>query len=145
MTVPRSRLALPVLLALLIVLPACKKEQPVQGSSSLTIKLANANGQCTQNGSTGVIDVEQDQDVTYELDVAGANTQFNVQFSSCPFASGKCPADSPQGTAQDMGTPTASAVNNTYYYSSVTVNNQTCTNGSGTLGLHVKPGTMQPR
>ena len=76
-----------------------------------------------------------------QLGALGANPQFNVQFSSCPFASGKCPVNSPQGTSKNAGTPTAAAVNNTYYYSSVTVNNQSCNNGASTFGLHIKPGT----
>jgi hypothetical protein len=144
MTSRQSRFALLLVMVLLIHLPACNRERPV-AAGALTITLAISNGQCTQNNSTGVIDVEDDQDVTYELGAAGANPQFNVQFSSCPFASANCPVNSPQGTSKNAGTPTASAVNNTYYYSSVTVNNQSCKNGSGTFGFHVKPGTMRPR
>jgi hypothetical protein len=141
MTSRQVRFALPLLIAFLTILPGCQENHPVGLVGSLTIKLANNNGQCTQNGSTGVIDVEEGQDVTYELAVAGANPQFDVQFSSCPFASAKCPVNSPQGTPQDVGTPTAASVNNTYYYSSVTVNNQACNNGASTFGLRIKPGT----
>ena len=141
MTSRQVRFALPLLIAFLTILPGCQEHRPVGLVGPLTIKLANNNGQCTQNGSTGVIDVEEGQDVTYDLAVAGANPQFDVQFSSCPFASAKCPANSPQGTPQDVGTPTASAVNNTYYYSSVTVNTLPCNNGAGTFGLRIKPGT----
>jgi hypothetical protein len=141
MTSRQVRFALPLLIAFLTILPGCQEHHPVGLVGPLTIKLANNNGQCTQNGSTGVIDVVEGQDITYELAVAGANPQFDVQFSSCPFASAKCPANSPQGTPQDVGTPTASAVNNTYYYSSVTVNNQACNNGASTFGLRIKPGT----
>ena len=141
MTSRQVRFALPLLIAFLTILPGCQEHHPVGLVGPLTIKLANNNGQCTQNGSTGVIDVVEGQDITYELAVAGANPQFDVQFSSCPFASAKCPVNSPQGTPQDVGTPTASAVNNTYYYSSVTVNNQACNNGASTFGLRIKPGT----
>ena len=141
MTSRQVRFALPLLIAFLTILPGCQENHPVGLVGSLTIKLANNNGQCTQNGSTGVIDVEEGQDVTYELAVAGANPQFDVQFSSCPFASAKCPVNSPQGTPHDVGTSTAASVNNTYYYSSVTVNTLPCNNGAGTFGLHVRPGT----
>lgn len=140
MTSRQVRFALPLLIAFLTILPGCQENHPVGLVGSLTIKLANNNGQCTQNDSTGVIDVEQDQDVTYELAASSANPEFNVQFSTCPFASGKCPANSPQGTSDDMGTPTAASVNNTYYYSSVTINGQSCNNGTNTFGVHIKPG-----
>ena len=142
MTSPQSRFALlVVVLALLIVLPSCNK--PLVGQPGpFTISLAYNGGQCTQNGSTGVIDVEQDWDVTYQG--AAALSGFNVQFSSCPFAAGKCPVNSPQGTPQNPGTPSAANANTTYYYSSVTINNQTCNNGPGTFGVHIKPGTTRP-
>lgn len=133
------RFALPVVLACLIVLPACRKT-PVEAVGPLTISLAYNQGQCTQNGATGTVDVAQNQTVTYVP--ASAGTPFNIQFSTCPFAAGKCPVDSPQGTAQNVGEPTAASVNTTYYYSSVTINNQPCTNGIQSWGLHIKPGTM---
>ena len=141
MTSRQIRFALPVMLALLIVLPSCNK--PVkQQLGSLTISLAYNNGQCTQNGSTGVIDVEQDWDVTYMT--AAAMAPFYVQFSTCPFAAGKCPINSPQGTPQNAGTPSAANANTTYYYSSVSINNQPCNNSPGTFGVHIKPGTTRP-
>lgn len=135
----QSRFALAVVPALLIVLTSCNKPTVAQ-AGPFAITLAYNNGQCTQNGSTGVIDVEQDWDVTYKT--ASAMTPFNVQFSSCPFATGKCPVSS--GGSQNPGTPTASSVNNTYYYSTVSINNQTCNNGPGTLGLHIKPISARP-
>jgi hypothetical protein len=138
MTSRQIRFALPVVLALLIVLPSCSK-LAVGQPGPFTISLAYNGGQCTQNGSTGVIDVEQDWDVTYQG--AAALSEFNVQFSSCPFAAGKCPVNSPQGATQNPGTPTAASVNNTYYYSSVTINGQSCNNGTNTFGVHIKPGT----
>jgi hypothetical protein len=140
MTIRQTRFALPVLLALLIVVPGCRKEHPVKALGPLTISLAYKQGQCTQNGSTGTIDVEQDQDVTYVP--ASAGTAFNIQFSTCPFASGKCPVGSPQGTAQNVGAPTAATVNTTYYYSSVTINNHTCNNGVQSWGLRIKPVSL---
>ena len=132
------RFALPVVLVCITILAACQKP-PVETIPPLTISLAYNQGQCTQNGSTVVIDVTEGTDVT--IQGPSATTPFQVQFSSCPFASGKCPANSPQGGAQDMGAPTASAVNNTYYYSSVSIGNQSCNNGVSTFGMHVKPGT----
>jgi hypothetical protein len=140
MTIRQTRFVLSALLALLIVLPACQKTPPVESLGPLTISLAYNGGQCTQNGSTGVIDVAQNQTVTYVP--ASTGTAFNIQFSTCPFANGMCPVNSPQGTAQNVGTPSGGNVNTTYYYSSVTINNQTCNNGVSTFGLHIKPGTM---
>ncbi len=136
------RFALPVALACLTVLPACHKT-PVEALGPLSISLAYNQGQCTQNGSTGTIDVVQNQNVTYVP--ASAGTPFNIQFSTCPFAAGKCPVNSPQGAPQDMGAPTAATANTTYYYSSVTINNQPCTNGPGTFGFHVKPVSQDMR
>src|ERR1035438_6616116 len=77
MTSRQVRFALPLLIAFLTILPGCQENHPVGLVGSLTIKLANNNGQCTQNDSTGVIDVEQDQDVTYELAASSANPEFN--------------------------------------------------------------------
>lgn len=141
MTSRQSLFALAVVLAVLIVLPSCNKP-PVAQAGPFTISLAYNGGQCTQNGSTGVIDVEQNWDVTYKT--ASAMTPFNVQFSSsCPFAPGKCPVSS--GGSQNPGMPTPASVNNYYYYGTVTINNQTCNNGPGTFGVHIKPGTMGPK
>ncbi len=141
MTSRQRCLAVSVVMVLLIVLLGCndRDQKNKMLGSPLTISLAYNQGQCTQNGSSGVIDVVEGQNVTYQG--PSATTAFSVQFSSCPFASGKCPANSPQGGAQDMGAPTASAVNNTYYYSSVTIGGQTCSNGISSFGLHIKPGT----
>ena len=94
------RFALPVALACLTVLPACHKT-PVEALGPLSISLAYNQGQCTQNGATGTIDVAQNQTVTYVP--ASAGTPFNIQFSTCPFAAGKCPVNSPQGTASRHG------------------------------------------
>ena len=141
MTSRQSRFALPIVLALLIVLPSCNKP-PVRQLGPLTISLAYNNGQCTQNGSTGMIDVVQDQNVTYVP--ASVNIPFYAQFSTCPFAAGKCPISSPQGTPQSPGAPTAASANTDYYYSSVTINNQACNNSPGTLGLHIKPISGTP-
>jgi hypothetical protein len=139
MTSRQSRFAFPLVLALLIVLPSCEKKTVVGASGPYPIALAYNNGQCTQNGSTGVLDVDDNWTVTYEG--PSATTPFNVGFSSCPYATGKCPVSSPQGGSQNVGTPTSSSVNNTYYYSSVSINNQPCNNSPGTFGLHVRPGT----
>jgi hypothetical protein len=143
MTSRLSRFALAVVLAFLIVVPGCQQSRQVGAAGPFNISLAYNNGQCTQNGSTGVIDVEQNWNVTYQM--ASVTTPFNVQFSSCPFATGKCPVSSPQGGAQNPGTPSNASLNTTYYYSSVSVNNQTCNNGPGTFGVHIKPGTMGPK
>ncbi len=138
MTSRQCRFAIPVVLALLIVAPGCQERHPTGQTGPLTVSLAYNNGQCTQNGSSGMIDVVQDQSVTYVP--AAVNTPFYAQFSTCPFAAGKCPINSPQGTAQNVGAPTAASANTDYYYSSVTINNQSC-NNPGQLGLHVKPIT----
>lgn len=137
MTSRQIRFVLPVAIACLLVLPGCKKTPP-NAVGPLSIGLAYNGGNCTQNGSNGVIDVYQNQVVTYQ----GANvlSSFNVQFSTCPFAAGMCPVNSPQGTPQNVGEPSAASTNTTYYYSSVSINGQACNNGIGSFGVHIKPG-----
>ena len=97
------------------------------------------NGNCQQNGSSGVIDVPTGQNVIYQG--AAALSQFNIQFAggNCPFASSSCPVNSPNGTPINVGQANANAVGNTYYYSSMTIDNHQCTDG-GAMGLRVKGG-----
>ena len=64
MTLRSIRFALPAVLALLMVLPSCQKHE-VKALGPITITLAYNQGQCTQNGSTGTLTWNQDQDVTY--------------------------------------------------------------------------------
>jgi hypothetical protein len=144
MTSRQYRFALSVVLALLIVLPSCKKNVVgAPGPYQISLSYNATTGQCTQNNSSGVLDVDDNWTVSYIG--SSVTTPFDVEFSSCPFATGKCPVSSPNGGSQNVGTPVPASVNNTYYYSSITINGQTCNNGPGTYGVHIKPGTMAPK
>jgi hypothetical protein len=135
----RRLFALAVMASILAVLPGCHSNPTGQQQGPQYIMLTYNNGNCQQNGSSGVIDIWSSQSVIYQG--ASALNQFNIQFSgtSCPFAASNCPVNSPNGNAINVGQPTGSAVNNTFYYSSITINNQTC-NGVGSMGVRVKPG-----
>lgn len=136
MTSVRRLFALAVVTGLLVVLPGCHGPTGQQQGPQY-IMLTYNGGNCQQNGSTGVIDLWSSENVIYQG--ASALNQFQVQFSTCPFASANCPVNSPNGSAVNVGQPSGSAVNNTYYYSSLTINNQNCTN-SGALGVRIKGG-----
>jgi hypothetical protein len=132
MTSRCSWLALAALAALLICLTSCQHVSANQNTQ--TISLSYNNGSCQQNGSSGVIDVYKNQPVVYQG--ATSLTQFQVQFSTCPFSS--CPVSSPNGAAVNVGAPTGT-VGTTYNYSGITINNQQCS-GVGSMGLRVKGG-----
>jgi hypothetical protein len=136
MTIRCSWLALAVLAALLVCLPAYQRVRAGQAApTSQNISLAyNSNGTCTQNGSSGVIDIVNNLPVVYQG--ATALTQFQVQFTTCPFAASNCPVNSPNGSAVNAGTPTGT-VGTTYNYSSITINNQSC-KGVSSMGVRVK-------
>jgi len=121
---------------LLMVLPGCHRT-PTGQLGPFYIMLTYNNGNCQQNGSSSVIDVPMDQNVIYQG--ASSISQFNVVLASCPFASGNCPVNSPNGTPMNVGQPTSSAKDNTYTYTGLTINNQTCTDG-GQMGVRIKPG-----
>ena len=124
-------LALAVLAAFLVGLTSCQHVSAAQPAPQY-ISLSYNNGACQQNGSSGVIDIVQNQPVVFK----GTTklTQFQAQFTSCPFSS--CPVNSPSGAAVNVGQPTGT-VGTTYNYSSITINNQSCS-GVGSMGLRVK-------
>lgn len=136
MTSVRTLLALAVVTGLLILLPGCHK--PVGQQGPQYIMLTYNGGNCQQNGSTGVIDIWSNQAVIYQG--ASALNSFQIQFAGdCPFATGNCPVSSPNGNPINVGQPNGNAVNNTFYYSSMMINAQQCTDG-GAMGLRVKGG-----
>jgi hypothetical protein len=96
--------------------------------------LTYANGNCEQNGSTGIIDVPKNQAVIFQG--ASVVSQFHIEFDRCPFAS--CPVDSPNGTPVNVGPPNANATGNTYHYTAMTINKMQC-NDVGSLGMRVWP------
>ena len=126
-------LALAVLAAFLVGLTSCQHVRAAQPVTQY-ISLSYNNGSCQQNGSSGVIDVVQNQTVVFKG--ATSVNQFQAQFTTCPF--GSCPVSSPNGSPVNVGQPTGT-VNTTYNYSSMTINNQSC-NNPGSMGLRVKSG-----
>lgn len=137
MTSVRKLIVLAVVTGLLIFLPGCRK--PVHQQGPFYIMLTYNGGNCQQNGSMGVIEVPYDQNIIYQGAAALSQFQINFAGGSCPFAPGNCPVNSPNGSPVNVGTPSANAVNNTYNYSSMMIDNQQCTDG-GAMGLRVKPG-----
>ena len=128
-----SWLALAVLAASLVGLTSCQRTSAAQPATQ-TISLSYNNGSCQQNGSSGVIDIVQNQPVVFKG--ATSLNQFQAQFTTCPFSS--CPVNSPNGSPVNVGQPTGT-VGTTYNYSSITINNQSCS-GVGSMGLRVKSG-----
>jgi len=128
-----SWLALAVLAASLVGLTSCQHVRAAQPVTQY-ISLSYNNGSCQQNGSSGVIDIVQNQPVVFKG--ATSVNQFQAQFTTCPFTS--CPVNSPNGSPVNVGQPTGT-VGTTYNYSSLTINNQPC-NGPGSMGLKVKGG-----
>jgi len=131
MTSSCSRCALAVLAVFLFLLPGCHRAPKDTGP--LYIMLMFNGGACEQNGSSGVIDVYQDQAVIYET--AAQLTEFQVRFAACPFAS--CPVSSPHGRSVNIGQPNPGTVGATFNYSGMTINNQSC-NDAEAMGIRVK-------
>lgn len=132
----RRLFVLAVVAGLLIFLADCRT--PVrQQQEPFYIMLTYNNGSCQQNGSTGIIEIPSDQNVIYQG--ATALSQFSVQLPTCPFASGNCPVNSPNGNPMNVGQPTSNSKGNSYDYSGLMINNQQCTMG-GPMGVRVKPG-----
>jgi len=122
-----------VLAACVVCFTSCQRVAANQNTQTVSIAM-NPDGTCTQNSSSGVIDIYKNQQVVYQG--ATALNQFQVQFSTCPFSS--CPVNSPSGTAMNVGAPTG-AVGTTYNLSGMTINNQQCKSVSP-LGLRIKGG-----
>ena len=134
MTLCRRLIALAFVTGFLVFLPGCHRTPPT-AAGPLTIALTiDNNGNCQQNGSTGAIDLAPGQSAIYQG--ASAVSQFQVQFTRCPFAS--CPVNSPNGASVNTGPPVPNAAGNTYLYSGMSINNRQC-NNIGPLGLRVWP------
>jgi hypothetical protein len=133
MTTTCRRSALAVLAGFLLFLSNCRQARKESGPQYIMLTF-NA-GACEQNGSTGVIEIDQNRAVIYQI--AAELPQFEVRFKACPFAS--CPVTSPHGTSVNVGKPNAGAAGTTFTYSGLTINNQAC-NDAGAMGVHVKPG-----
>ena len=133
----RRLFALALVAGLFTFLASCRSTTPPTALGPFYIMLTYNNGNCQQNGSTGIIVIPSDQNVIYQG--ASALSQFSVQLPSCPFASGNCPVNSPNGSPMNVGQPTSNSKGNTYNYSGLMINNQQCTMG-GPLGVRVKGG-----
>jgi len=125
-----------VLAALLLTATSCERASAFQ-NQTIAISFA-PDGSCQQSGSGGVasiIDVSKSHPVIYQG--AATLSQFQVTFSSCPFASGQCPVNSPTGAAVNVGNPTGT-VDMVYNYSNITINNMSC-RIVGSMGVRVRP------
>jgi len=127
-----ARASVCVLFGLLLLLPGCHRKPAAQGPQYIML-VFNA-GACEQNGSTGIIDLSQDEAVIYQG--AADPTQFRVQFVTCPFAS--CPVDSPHGISVNIGKPSAGTAGTTYMYSALSMSNEPCKN-LGQMGVRINP------
>jgi len=137
MTSVRRLFALGLAASLSSFLLGCRHTPPT-ALGPFYIMLTYNSGSCQQNGSTGVIDVPSNQNVIYQA--ATSLSQFNASFSgNCPFAAGNCPVNSPNGTPMNVGLPNGNAVNSTFMYSGLTMDNQQCTD-AGAMGVRIKPG-----
>ena len=127
-------LAFAVLLALVVFLPGCHKT-PASNEPQY-IMLTYNGGSCEQNGSTGVVDITANQALIYQG--ATAQSEFKIDFTSCPLSGSNCPVNSPNGTSVNVGPPLASSAGSTFMYRSMTIDNQPC-NGSQNMGVRVRP------
>jgi hypothetical protein len=120
--------------AFLLYLPGCHRSATLEPQYIL---LTFNGGACQQNGTNGVVEVSADQPVIYQ-GASGMLTQFQVQFTICPFAS--CPVNSPAGDSANVGKPLAASAGATFRYSGMSINNQRCIDAD-TMGLRVRPGS----
>ena len=127
-------LALAALAGLLLLLPGCRSKTVASGPQY--IMLVYNNGNCEQNGGTGIIDVYANQPVIYQG--ATAQTEFQIQFTSCPLTAENCPVNSPNGSSVNVGVPLPSATGSTFMYSNMKIDNEPC-NGAQAMGLRVRP------
>jgi hypothetical protein len=133
MTSRSSWVALAFLAACLVCLTSCQHVNAGQPSPQY-VNLSYNGGSCQQNGSTGIIDLYQNEPVVFQG--AATLSQFQAQFTTCPFSA--CPVSSPTGAAVNVGQPTGT-VGTTYNYSGITINNQQCNNMQG-MGVRIKGG-----
>ncbi len=126
------RMAVAVVTGSLILFAGCQRG--ARPSGPLYIMLTFNGGACEQNGSIGVIDINQNQAVVYEG--AAIIDKFQVQFADCPFTS--CPVDSPNGTPVNVGSPNAAAAGMTFNYTGFSIDDHPC-NNARQLGVRVRP------
>jgi len=133
--IPGHRLlALAALAGLLLFVPCCRSK-PVASGPQYIMLVYNA-GNCEQNGGTGIVDVYANQPIIYQG--ATAQTEFQIQFTSCPLSAENCPVNSPNGTSVNVGVPLPSATGSTFMYSSMKIDSQPC-NGAQAMGIRVRP------
>ncbi len=121
-----------VLLAFAVFLPGCHRSPA--SDEPLYIMLVYNDGDCEQNGGKGIVDIYAGQPVIYQG--ATAQSQFRIDFASCPLSAGNCPVNSPNGNSANVGPPMASAAGSTFLYSSMTIDNRPC-NGVQSMGVRV--------
>lgn len=101
------------------------------------VMLTFNNGACQQNGTSGVVEVTADQPVIFQ-GATGDLSQFQIDFSSCPFAS--CPVNSPAGDSANVGKPTPASAGATFHYTGMSIDHERC-NDTEDMGLRIRPGS----
>ena len=134
MSACRSTIAVAAVIIGIVFLPGCHSRQLTDQPQY--IMLTFNGGSCQQNGSPGMIDVDKSRAVIYQG--ASLLRQFQVGFTTCPFVSGNCPVNSPNGDSMNVGKPNPGTAGSTFMYSSLSMDNQPCTNFAQ-MGLRVKP------
>jgi len=134
MSANRSRTAIAAAVVLVCCLAGCHS-QPASDEPQY-IMLTYNGGSCQQNGSPGMLDVRQGQAVIYQG--ASQLRNFQVGFADCPFIAGNCPVKSPNGNSINVGKPNADTGGSTFMYSSLTIDNEPCTNAAQ-MGVKVAP------
>src|SRR5271165_6567456 len=127
--------AFALLVTLLACLPACHKTPAASNEPQYIMLVYNA-GDCEQNGGNGIVDIYAGQPVIYQG--ATAQSQFKIDFASCPLSAANCPVNSPNGNSVNVGPPLPSAAGSTFRYSSMTIDNRPC-KGAQSMGVRVHP------
>lgn len=130
-----SRAICTVLAAFVPVLTGCNRQSGTAEPDPLYIMLTQNGGACQQNGSDGVIDAWQGRPVIYQG--AATLSEFQVQFTDCPFAS--CPVNSPNGISVNIGKPRPDTAGRIFTYSGLRIDHQECRD-LGQMGLRVRSG-----
>jgi hypothetical protein len=124
-----------VISAFLLLLPGCHRNS--ESFEPQYIMLTFNNGACQQNGTNGVVEVVANQPVIFQ-GATGYLSQFQIDFSNCPFAS--CPVSSPAGDSANVGKPTPGSAGTTFHYAGMSINHERCT-GTENMGLRVRPAS----
>ena len=127
--------AFAVLLALLVCLSGCHKTPAASNEPQYIMLVYNASD-CEQNGGKGIVDIYAGQPLIYQG--ATAQSQFKIDFASCPLSAGNCPVNSPNGNSVNVGPPLASAAGSTFMYTSMMIDNLPC-KGTQSMGVRVHP------